>query len=181
MLLVARPAQAASFSWNDPEGDAVVAVEPSEPTLDLVKATVSSDGSKIEWVAQLKTTAADQPPMSAGYFFVFEFTFGDATYDLRVREDVSAKTVTLRPAKTGAQDLPCKGCEYVLDRKAHRVTVKTPLASLAESIKVHDPEAPKFGAGSTIEAPLVNSYRSYIGISLLADDAPSPEGTSFKL
>jgi hypothetical protein len=179
LLLGALPAHAASLSWTDPEGDAALLVEPSEPSLDLIKSSLSTDATKLRWNATLKQAASGNPPVSVGYFFVFEFGYNAINYDLRVREDVVGSTIALRAVETGAMDLPCKDCKYKFDRKTSVVSIEVPIASLAESIKGHDAAAPPFRKGVKLDAPLVGAYRSFGAVFERFDDAPAPEGAEF--
>lgn len=182
LLLGAMPAQAGSLSWTDPADDAVVVAEPSEGTLDIVKSSLSTDATKLRWSMTLKDGSDGNPSVSAGYFFVFEFSHSETLYDIRVKEDVSAKAITLRAADdTVPADLPCKDCKYKFDRKAKVVSIEIPIASLAETIKAHNPDADPFKKGVKINALLTEAFRSFVGISLRADDGPAPEGTEFTI
>lgn len=181
LVLGALPAHAASLAWTDPAGDASLLVEPSEPSLDLIKASVATDASKLRWNATLKQAALGNPPASAGYFFVFEFGYHAIKYDLRVREDVLGSTIALRAVETGAMDLPCKDCKYKFDRKTSVVSIEVPIASLAESIKGHDSAAPPFRKGAKVDSLLVGAYRSFVGVFERFDDAPAPEGAEFTI
>ena len=181
LVLGAMPSQAASLSWTDPADDAVVVAEPSEGTLDIVKTSISTDATKLNWSMTLKAGSDGNPSMSFGYFFVFEFSHSDVLYDLRVKEDVAAKTITLRADETGAMDLPCKDCKYKFDRKAKVVSIEVPIASLAAAIKGHNADAAPFGKGTKVTGLLTEAFRSFVGISLRADDAPAPEATEFTI
>lgn len=179
----AMPAQAATLSWVDPAGDATKPGLPNDDALDVLKTTISSDGKVLKWSATLKKAVEGNPSYSLGYFFVFEFVHSDSVFDLRVAENAKDKAVTFRKVGTGEAplDRACKDCKYKFDRKAGVVSVEAPIASLAEGIKAADAKAAPFKAGTTISKLLVNSYRGYIAISFLADDAPAPEGTEFKI
>lgn len=179
----AMPAQAGNLSWNDPAGDASIekGVIPSDDAVDILKTTVHTNAKSLQWNLKLKKAVEGNPSGSVGYFFIFEFAYNDALYNIRVAETVAAKEVTFRKDASGEQNRECKDCKYKFDRKASVVSVEAPIASLAEAIKGADAKAEPFKAGSTITKLLVNSYRGYIGISLRADDAPAPEGTEFKI
>ena len=177
----AMPAQAATLTWEDKAGDATKPGLPNDDALDVTKSTISSDGKVLKWSLNLKKAVEGNPSYSLGYFFVFEFVYNEVGYDLRVAENAKDKAITLRKVGTGEQDRPCKDCKYKFDRKAGVVSVEAPIASLAEAIKGADSKAEPFKAGSTISKLLVNSYRGYIAISLLADDSPAPEGVEFKI
>jgi hypothetical protein len=182
LLAGAMPAQAGSLSWTDPADDAVVAAEPSEGTLDIVKSSVSTDATKLRWSMTLKEGSDGNPSLSAGYFFVFEFSYAEVLYDLRVKEDPKDKAITLRDGDaTVPEDLPCKDCKYTFDRKTKTVSIEVPIASLAETIKGYSPDAPPFKKGVKVTGLLTEAYRSLVAISLRADDAPAPEGTEFTI
>lgn len=182
LLLGALPAQAATLSWKDAEKDAVTQSGlPNEPTLDLLTSTITTTATKLQWKATLANVAETNPPQSLGYFFVFSFMYNDVTYDIRVREDVAMKTVAVRKVETGAQDVQCKDCKYVIDRKAKAVSIDVPLESIAAAVKQIDAKAPPFKSGVKVSGLLVNSYRSLVGVFLRADTAPAPDGTEFTI
>ena len=186
LLLVAQQAQAATLSWTDDEGDAVTLVLPPEPTLDVIKTTLSSDGSALTWDTDLKEVAEGAPPDSLGYHFQLNFDVGDATFNVRFTEDPqNDKVVRLRTVDTLigqiSTQVTCDKCKGEINRSDKKVSVSVPIAELAALAASAHGDAVKIAAGTELAGVEVVSYRSAAALYFVADDSAAPDGGAFVL
>lgn len=200
LLLGALPAQAASrYEWSDPEGDAtglalgtsVAAVEPvpmsgmtpNDPQFDITKAAVSSRKGVFTYAASVKALSAGKPSNSTGYFFRLAFTYAGANYWFVVSENFyddnefrlwNQSSGSVGSGWTEDGDLPCGGCNGVIDRKKNQVIVTAPIASLTAATQ-------GMRAGSKLTGLYVLAQRRVAYSLLTSDEAAAPKGVAFKL
>lgn len=165
LLLGAAPAQATTLSWEDPAGDATpggLPVPPlSEPSFDVTKVTVSSDGTNLNWEAAVPGIAAEPPPKGTGMHFGFIFQLGEHEYSFRISEDRiagSAQAFYWQSDLLEPQD--CGKCLLKIDREAKKITLKAPIASITRGVKTSGTGA-TFGAGTKMEALSVDAGPIY--------------------
>lgn len=179
----ALPVNAAGVNWVDPEGDAHLAVEPSEASLDILKTEVSSDGKNLLWKSTVKKLNAGSPTLAVGYLFSLDFNLGEAEkFTIRLTEDPVNNNVRFRADNDGTQtNFTCDKCKGKIDREGNFVTVTAPIDQIAALTKTAFPKVAPFGPGSKLELFVANGWRSFGQSYLRADDAPAPEGTSLTL
>ncbi len=186
LLLAASPANAASLSWQDPEGDAKglgLADGPADdPAFDIKKVTIETVGDKLVWLAEVPKMPAGRPTLSTGYNFRFGFTHSAANYWFQVGENALGEvTFSLAPTAVGAAAMECKDCKAKMNRERKAVAIEAPMASLDAAFKkagaspVSGAEWSKLFviAQRRVGSPaVVNS-----GATLTADTADAPEGS----
>lgn len=178
LLLAAAPANAASLSWEDPEGDATgVAVADGpihDPAFDITKVSMETVDGKLVWTAELPDMAAGRPTLSTGYYFRFAFTHAAVNYWFIVGEDpLGAQNFSLSATATGGAKMECKDCKAEINREAKAVIITAPLATLDADFKKAD--APKV-SGSEWSKLYVIAQRRMVAATLTADTADAPEG-----
>lgn len=180
LAATALPANAAGVNWVDPEGDASLAAEPSEASLDILKTEVSSEGGNIQWKSTVKKIATGNPTLSLGYMFSLDFNIGEAEkIIIRVIEDPLNNNVKLRSDNAGTTTtVTCDKCKGKITREGSFVTVTVPIDQIAALSKTAFPKLAPFGPGTKLENLIVNGWRSFGQSYLRADDAPAPEGTT---
>lgn len=189
----ATPARSGSAEWTDPEGDATgFLVEtsplPSEPTLDVVKTSLSSDDKAMKVDIHVKKMAS-APSASPGYFFRFNFTYAGEKFAVRVGKDPAQNVFQLRVvADQIGFDLPCKECAAKYDLEGNKVAITMPIASLTEGIKAADTNClecrsgdplPPFKKGAELSALDVTAQRYYVRVTPTADIAKAPAELTF--
>ncbi|MBW3537219.1 MAG: hypothetical protein KY395_05530 [Actinobacteria bacterium] len=180
LLLGSTPANAASVSWEDEEGDAtyffVVPGTPNEKAFDITTVTLASDGTNFTYEAVVPEMTEGHPSPAYGYFFRLYFTVAGTEFYFRVGEWQGGEHFEFRgPGDTAVE---CKDCTGVIDREGKRVVATAPLSSLTEVLKAG--EYADAAPGEEVTAPEVISQR-YITATLTADIAAAPEGTAFTL
>ncbi len=184
LLMTGTPAKAGELSWTDPAGDATPAGVPapplSEPSYDVVKSTISSDGTTLVWVAQVPGLTAEPPPRAPGMHFTFSFRFGDKGYRWVVAKDrLGGGGTKFLVSGTGASSqVDCGKCIGKMDVGAKRVTITAPIASMDRGIEG------KFGPGSVLEAVSVGAGRYYevpgvVSYFPVDETAPAPAPGTF--
>lgn len=179
LTLMASPGSAAgTVNWADPPGDAT-GVDPLPPPgsgnvpapprpqddgLDLLAASVGSDGTAITFSAR---TASDAiPPGATGATVRFVFSYDGVGYQFiaqRTAPDfASAFTsgVFLRSREPSSPELACRECTVKYDPKTSSVAVRALVSSLAAAIRTHSPSSPKFGAGAKLTDLFVLAQRN---------------------
>lgn len=185
VFLAASPANAASLSWKDKEGDAVglgLADGPSnDPNFDITKVVIETVGDKLVWTAEIPKIAAGRPTLSTGYNFRFGFTHSAASYWFQVGENALGEvSFSLASTAVGSTAMECKDCKAKMNREKKAVVIEAPMASLDAAFKkagappVSGAEWSKLLvlAQRRVGAPAVTSS----GATLTADTADAPEG-----
>lgn len=199
-VMLAQPAPAAgSLKWADAAGDAT-GVDPLPPPadgvitssprpqdegLDLLGASVTSDGQSVVFTA--KTASDAIPPGASGTTVRFLFSYGGVRYQFiaqRTSAEFSAAIssgVFLRSREPSSPELPCRECTVKYEPKTASVVVSAQLASLASAIRTHSPGSKKLGPGSVLTdlevlaqrnvAPLARNVD--VGRTLTVDSAPA--------
>ena len=178
MALVGPASAAGSLNWTDESGDATgldplpppadgavtSTPRPQDEGLDLLAASVVSDGQTVVFTARTATDAV--PPGASGTTIRFLFSYEGVGYQLiaqRTAADFSAAItsgVFLRSREARSPELACRECTVKYDPKTASVTVRAQVASLANGIREHSPESKKFGAGATLTNLAVLAQRN---------------------
>lgn len=179
MLVVGQQAQAATLSWTDEEGDAVTLVLPEEPTLDILKNTLSSDGTELVWEMDMKELAEGAPPESLGYHFQLDLDIGDAVFNIRLTEDPTNEAVRIRTVDmaTGqiATQVVCDECTGEINRDDKQVKVVVPIAELAAVSEEAHGDAVPIAAGTELSGIEAISFRSAAALYFVADRSPAED------
>lgn len=183
LVLAALPAQAGTFTWTDPAGDAteigVADGVPNDAAFDVTEVKMDSSGGKLSWSAKVPDVASGQPTLSSGYYFRFWFTHDGKDFQFIVAEDVTgAKTFSMSTVGTPSVTLTdaCKNCKGEINREGKAVQIEAPLASLDAAMKLAEagPVAGKDFTGLEVLA-----QRRMVAATLTADTAAAPEGATF--
>lgn len=199
-LTLAAPAPAGgSLNWTDEPGDATgldplpppangivtSTPRPQDEGLDLLAASVVSDGQTVVFTAR---TAVDAiPPGATGTTIRFVFAYDGVGYQLiaqRTAADFSAAItsgVFFRSREPRSPELACRECTVKYDPKTASVTVRAQVASLAGGIREHAPESKKLAAGASLTDLAVLAQRNAaplardvdVGRTITADVAPA--------
>ena len=180
LLVAGQQAQAATMSWTDEAGDAVTLVLPEEPTLDILKTTLSSDGTEFTWEMDMKELAEGAPPDSLGYHFQLDLDIGDAVFNIRLTEDVQyAGIVRLRTEDMLTGEIPtqveCDKCKGDINRGDKQVTVIVPIAELAAVSEAAHGDAVPIKAGTELNGLEAISFRSAAALYFVADRSPATD------
>lgn len=182
LLLGGSPARAGSLTWEDPAGDAApegLPVPPlSEPAFDIVRSTISSDGTTLVWKAEVPGLTAEPPPKATGMHFTFSFGFDGKSYRWVIAKDrLGAGGTTFYVAgDAGSDAVDCGKCVGKIDVEGKAVTITAPIASMDRGIEG------KFGPGSQMETIAAEAGRYYdAGVRYFPTDesAPAPAEGSF--
>lgn len=170
--MTAMPANAASFEWKDPSGDAHFFVNsalppvptPNEPSLDvtIVKMEVVKDA--LVWTAAINKIGATNPPGSTGVGYQFALKYAAAAGTIQVYDDVLiGKATEFRAAAVGASTgtVACGKCVGIIDRKNSKVVLTTPLSSLYSALRSADKAAPPFKPGAKLTGLAFSTRRLY--------------------
>ena len=199
-MILATPAPAAgSLKWTDEPGDATgldpvpppadgvvtSSPRPQDEGLDLLSASVTSDGQTIVFTA--KTASDVIPPGAVGTTIRFVFVYEGEGYQFiaqRTAPDFAAAFTSglfLRARQPRSPELTCRECTVKYDPKSSSVTVRAQVASLASGIREHASGAKKFAAGAKLTDLVVLSQRNAatvardvdVGRTITVDAAPA--------
>lgn len=179
LTFMASPGSAAgAVTWVDPPGDAT-GIDPLPPAasesapapprpqddgLDLLAASVASDGTAITFSARTATDAI--PPGATGATVRFVFSYDGIAYQFiaqRTAPDFSSAItsgVFLRSREPSSPELACRDCTVKYDPKASSVMVRAPISSLTSAIRSHAANSPKFGSGAKLTDLFVLAQRN---------------------
>lgn len=160
----AMPAQAAALEFKDPDGDAGLggAPIPSE-SLDVLKVKIETQGDVIVWTADIKKLGDGPPVASTGMQFVFGYKWADTAFTVSIMDDLAYGKRTEFRGGPNAQTavLACSRCAGVIDRKANKVVLKTPIASLSGGMRTVDRKFPELQKGGQLTTLSVVSNRMF--------------------
>ena len=192
------PATAGAFEWTDDKDDATqfLAVDgaPNEPSLDIVKTTMSADDAKLTWEIHI-AKLAESPAIAPGYFFRFNFDYSGQSFAFRTGSDPIGQTLQFRSATDQVgTNLPCEGCEVKYDLAGSKVVLTAPIKSVIAGIAFADSAdclfcrdvlpidpLPPVAKGSEFTALEVTASYYYVRTTPVADESPAPEGSTFVL
>ena len=178
LLALPSPVVAGPVSWSDEAGDAngfdplpppapTVAgssPRPSDEGLDLLAASVASDGQALVFTAQ---TAVDAiPPGASGTTMRFLFTYDDIAYQLigqRTAPDfttVITSGLFFRAREPSSPELACRECTIRYEAKTATVQVRVLVSSLASGVRAHSASSPKLAPGATFTNLAVLAQRN---------------------
>ena len=181
LLLSVAPAQAAEYSFKDAAGDATgfqaeSTPRPSDPELDILSVTFSSDDKSLTAVVQLE--ALGTPQGATGATRTAGFTYEGSEYWFRFQapqppaDNVAASGFLFRK---GADTIPCGRCSGKLDPKTKTVRFNAEFKSMTAGMKTMDPDIAPIGPGSKITALTAETYRSIVLLAPYVDGA-TPAG-----
>ena len=170
-LVISAPARASQLSWPDQIGDGHYQSEAtgpipviSEAAWDLTAARVESDGNRFMWELSLLDIEAARPSHTSGGWYLLNFQFGSAQFQMSVIEADGALGVEFGGWNTGpagAQTgLPCPDCRAVRSTSSNTVAVHTSVATLARGARLVDRSA-RMGPGSVLRAVRVGAGPTY--------------------
>jgi hypothetical protein len=188
-LLVTPSSAGGSVDWTDPPGDATGAdplpppgnglitssPRPQDEGLDLLAASVASDGQALVFTA--RTATADIPPGASGATTRFWFSYEGVGYQFIAQRPapdfatVISSGVFFRSQEPRSPELPCRECTVRFDQKSASVIVRAEIKSMATAIKQHAPNAKKFGPGVTLTDFLVRAERNVLPLARDVDVA----------
>lgn len=181
LLASALPANAANLTWTDPEGDAFPAG--LNPGIDIVRTSLATTADSFVWKIQVKELGDPLPP-GTGHHFTLGFTFGDASFTMRVKQDlVSGNGLVFEKqdeTTPTVQSIGCAKCKLDFDAKTNTITLTATLGTMQAASR-------KLVAGAKIES--VNVFSAplweipevgtlYLG-SGQGDSAPPPGDATF--
>ena len=184
LLLAGTPARAGELGWSDAEGDAFPPVV-SNPTLDIVKTSLTTTSESFVWTTQLKQLG-EPLPIATGHHFTLEFTFAEAAFVMRATQDrVSGNGIVFQKqdeTTPTVQNLGCGKCKFSIDPATNTVTITASLGTMQAASR-------KLVAGATIEGISVFTglmwdipeVGTLYGGSDQGDSAPPPDGAKFTL
>ena len=181
--MAGAPAQAGpALSFSDAEGDAssVLVTEartpvPSEPSLDILHASLSFDGVALTYQATMKSLAAP-PDLSTGAHYRLGFMHDRRPWWF----EVSRHSVVGISNSTEPRGLPCRGCTATVDAGAGTVTVVAPIESINAGFHQYNTRLKPIEPGSELSELRVRSQR-LIGLVTLAADEASAGDAVFTL
>ena len=180
MLFAPAGSAAGSVTWDDPPGDAT-GVDPLPPPasgsvpapprpqdegLDLLAASVGSDGTAMTFFARTATDVI--PPGATGATIRFVFSYDGVGYQFIAQrtapEFTSAFTsgVFLRSREPSSPELSCRECTIKYDPKTASVTVRAQISSITSAIRENSPSSPKFGPGAKLTDLVVLAQRNAV-------------------
>ena len=193
------PASAGSFEWTDPAddakdfGNAKNTPLPSDPSLDILKTTMTSDDKNLIWELDINELA-EAPSIAPGYFFRFNFDYSGQGFVFRTAKDPQQDEIQFR-AQTDLVgfNLPCDGCEIKYDVDASKVVLTVPIESMIAGIAAADTDCPgcrdvpqpdplpALAKGAELMGLEVIAQYYYVRTTQTADIATAPEGSVFVL
>jgi len=197
VLVSSVPANAASTTWKDPEGDATTYLDvglprPSEPAYDVLDATLTSDGKDLTLAARFKKLGKI-PPQATGNAYRFSFLAGEGRFTMSVIQDLVGGSFTafaVRDTTTGINNAAeCVKCSGKLNLQANRLEIKLPISAL-DSARKSAKVAGKIAPGAKLGEVLIEAGEYYnfgysvgVGFSLsnTADEAALPAPGTFTL
>lgn len=205
LALAVMPAQAASTSWKDPEGDAIGYLgaeppRPSEPAYDILDVTMGSDAKDLTVVAKFKQLGTI-PPQATGNVYRLGFTIGEGEYTLsiiqdRIGGDFSAFAVFDATTMTNTAT-DCARCTGTLNVERNQVEMRIPIGSLDSARRAAGVAGKKIETGSKLEVVTMGAGEYYnfgyhipgvtettggvVSLNNTADEAPLPEPGAFTL
>ena len=158
VLLAGTPAQAGEVSWADETDEATTV---AQATIDITKVTLSFDGKTFKSVLDIKQLG-EPMPFGTGQFFLVEFKFGEAEYNLTITQDRlvgdSMQFQSSEPAPGGQSNtvttIACKTCKFKLDFDKSQVEIQIGWESLTSSLR-------KLAPGGSIEAVTARTGPAY--------------------
>ena len=179
------PARAAGLSYQDAAGDATELFEvqtprPSDPELDVLQVDWSTSAEALTIVTRF--TELGEPVASNGSAYIQSFVYEGVRYEFLQQvsgsptSQVFPSGLYFRPTDDPTTEFGCASCSARFDFTAKTLTITAGLKSMAAAFREYQPEAPKFGAGSILEAPITTTQR-FLGLLLTADHASPPAGT----
>ncbi|HUR48072.1 MAG TPA: hypothetical protein VMY88_00885 [Acidimicrobiales bacterium] len=184
LVLGGTPARAGELGWADAEGDAFPPVV-SNPTLDIVKTSLTTTPESFVWKTQLKQLG-DPLPIATGHHFTLNFTFGDAAFVMRVTQDrVAGDGIVFQKqdeTTPTVQNLGCAKCKLSIDPATNTITLTASLGTMQAASR-------KLVAGAKIDTISVFTglmwdipqVGTLYGGSDQGDEAPPPDGATFTL
>lgn len=187
LLAVARPAHAGSTIFADAAGDAT-GLDPMPPTapsvgestprtseaeLDLTRVSVTSDGTKLTFVATVGKSGI--PASAHGTTFRFWFTYDKLAYQLIAQRpnDTAAAVATsgvfFRARAVTSPELACRDCAVRYDVRANTVTVSASLVALSAGIRQSKPGTAPLGPGKSLSEFSVVAQRLLLAADRTVD------------
>lgn len=182
LLMAGAPAQAGSYSWDDPADDPGTL---AQATLDITKVTLDFNGAVFNVTMDIKQLG-EPAPFGTGQYFGVEFLYGENRYILRLTQDRllgDAFSFQVESGQSQVSPITCRTCKYQLDFEASKVRFQIGLESLKSALR-------KFAPGQSIEGLLAYTGAAYSepsgtfgtflwGGSTPGDSAPAPDPASF--
>ena len=176
----AAPARAAEYTFADPAGDATTLIvdnapKESDPELDILSVTFSSDADSL--MAVIKLASLGTPQLATGATRVASFTYEGAEYHLRYQAPQPPFDNVSRPGfnmRKGADPMPCGRCSGKLDPKTNSVIFDAEFKSMSAGMKGMDAATPPIGTGSTITGLNAAANRTILLSAVGGDVAEAP-------
>lgn len=163
-----------ALTFTDPEGDANGVLVtghglplPSEPSLDILTVSLSSDGTALKYQATFKSLAAP-PDLSTGTYYRFGFMYQDDIWRFEVSSD---GVFDFNNAGDATNGVPCAGCTGKIDAKAGTVTVVAPIKAINAGLKQFRADIAPMGPGAELSELQVLGQRLVVQLTLTADEA----------
>jgi hypothetical protein len=150
---------------------------PSEPALDILKVTVSSDGTKLTYAATVKSLSAP-PSASTGGYYRLSFGYADQIWRFEISTDTTGGGFYFTNAEDPAGTLlSCNGCAVKFDMRSGGITVTAPLKALSSGMKQYDASVKPLAPGAQLDTFEVIAQRSVVLVTPTADEARGGERT----
>ena len=183
-LLGQSPARAGGLAYEDSAGDATEIFEvdtprPSDPELDVLHVDWSTSVDTLTIVTRL--TELGEPIASNGSAYIQSFVYEGERYEFLQQVSGSPSNqvfpagLYFRPTDDPVREFSCS-CSARFDFTGKTLTITASLKSMAAAFREYQPDAPRFGPGSVIEAPITTTQR-FLGLLFTADHAQPPAGT----
>lgn len=182
-LLGGTPVRAAQMSWTDAEADAFPPGPATNAALDITKVSLATTPEEFVWTTQV-TQVGDPRPGGTGHHYTLEFTFGDASFVMRVTQDLVAgngivfqKSDETTPT---VQNLGCAKCKLDINPESNTITLRATIGTMQAASRKLVPGAKIEGVsvftGLMWDIPEVGTL---YGGSGQGDSAPPPDPASF--
>lgn len=183
MLLGGTPVRAGELSWTDAEADAFPAGPATNAALDIQKVSLKTTADEFIWTTQV--AAVGEPrPTGTGHHYTLEFTFGEASFLMRVTQDLVAgngivfeKSDETTPT---VQNLGCAKCKLDINPDTNTITLRATLGTMQAASRKLVPGAKIEGVTvyTSVLAAIPEVGTLYFG-SGQGDSAPPPDPASF--
>ena len=182
--IVSAPVKAGGLAYEDAAGDAnelfeVATPRPSDPELDVLHVDWSTTAVALTIVTRF--TELGEPLASNGSAYIHSFVYEGQRYEFLQQvsgspsDSVFPAGLYFRPTDDPTTEFSCSNCSARFDYSAKTLTITAGLKSMAMAFREYQPDAPRFGRDSVLEAPITTTQR-FLGLFFTADHASPPAG-----
>lgn len=187
LVLGASPARAGELRWVDDEGDATgIGVDevggtprPSDPQLDILETTWSSDGKYLTLTMRLASVTGE-PTGSTGRDYRFYFTHKETRWAVGAQlpsapMDSAFIQGPIMYNDTDGEYGDCGGCKITFDDKKKTFSLRVAYDTFDRAF----PGSEKVGPGTKFTELTSVAARFQVALIMPADNSDAPAGTTF--